>query len=298
MNKKNQISAIVLTFQEELHIARCIKSLQRVCSEIFIVDSFSTDKTCETAKSLGAHVVQHEYINQAQQFQWALDTLPCKGDWVMRLDGDEYLSDELVTEIQAKLSDFPEDVTGCNLPLDVVFLGRKLRYGRRRPPAILRLWRNGAVYMEQRWMDERCVLKYGKAVTLTNRFVDHNLNGLTWWTQKHNNYASRELAVEIGSRYGLFEDNGSNHLQQRNNQKKRYYKLPPFLRAFAYFFVRYILLGGFLDGKPGLIWATLQAYWYRFLIDAKMYELETVLGKNPEKEQLREYFKKNSGLKI
>ena len=66
----------------------------------------------------------------------------------------------------------------------------------------------------------------------------------------------------------------------------------------AYFFVRYILLGGFLDGKPGLIWATLQAYWYRFLIDAKMYELETVLGKNPEKEQLREYFKKNSGLKI
>lgn len=298
MNKKNQISAIVLTFQEELHIARCIKSLLRVCSEIFIVDSFSTDKTCETAKSLGAHVVQHEYINQAQQFQWALDTLPCKGDWVMRLDADEYLTEELINELQEELPKLNHEYTGCYILRDIVFLGKNLQHGRLKPPAILRLWRNGAVYMEQRWMDERCVLKYGKAVTLTNRFVDHNLNGLTWWTQKHNNYASRELAVEIGSRYGLFEDNGSNHLQQRNNQKKRYYKLPPFLRAFAYFFVRYILLGGFLDGKPGLIWATLQAYWYRFLIDAKMYELETVLGKNPEKEQLREYFKKNSGLKI
>lgn len=297
-DKPLKISVIILTLNEERHIARCIRNLQMLSEEIFVVDSFSTDRTCETAKSLGVHVVQHKFVNQAQQFQWALDTLHCSGDWVMRMDADEYLSDKLISEIRETLPALPADVTGCNFLLDVVFLQRKLRYGRLHPPSILRLWRRGAAYMEQRWMDERCVLKSGRAITLKHHFIDHNLNGLTWWTQKHNIYASRELAVEIGRQYGLSFDSASDMQSSRNRKKSSYYRLPLFLRALAYFSIRYILLGGFLDGRPGLIWATLQAFWYRFLIDAKIYELKKHLGENPSRDELLAYFQTELGIKI
>lgn len=116
-------------------------------------------------------------------------------------------------------------------------------------------------------MDERMVLTEGSAVVFKGRFVDHNLNSLAWWTQKHNNYSNRELAVEAMRRYGIGADDEA--LKGRNQKKGMYYRLPAFFRAGVYFSVRYFLLGGFLDGKAGLIWATLQAYWYRFLIDAK-----------------------------
>jgi glycosyltransferase involved in cell wall biosynthesis len=286
---KISISVIILTYNEELHIARCIDNVRHISDEIYIVDCFSTDNTCRIAEEHGAKVVQHEYINQAQQFQWALDNLDLNGEWTLRLDADEYLTDELIEEIKTTLPNLDETVGGCYLPRNVIFLERRLKYGQLHPPAILRLWRTGGAYMEQRWMDEQCVLKRGEAVTLKHRFVDHNLNGLTWWTQKHNNYSNRELAVVVGRQYGLTSD--SDDLKERNNKKSKYYSLPPFLRCGLYFLARYVVLGGFLDGKPGLIWATLQAYWYRFLIDAKIYEMQQVLGKHPAKEEVRAYFK-------
>lgn len=293
-----QVSAIILTFNEERHIVRCIRNIGRIAREIFVVDSFSSDRTCELAEAEGAHVVQHPYINQAQQFQWALENLPCSGEWVMRMDADEYLTDGLIAEIRRKLPDMPQDVTGCYLPRDVIFLGKNMRHGRIAPPKILRLWRRGMAYMEQRWMDERCVVKSGRTIVLNQRFVDHNLNGLSWWTDKHNNYSNRELAVEVGGRCGLFPGAGGNGLAGRDRKKSRYYRLPPFLRAFGYFFMRYVCLGGFLDGCPGLIWAVLQAFWYRFLIDAKMYELELNLGRKPSAGELKQYMRSDLNLKV
>ena len=97
------ITVIILTFNEEIHIERCIRSVQSLARNIFVVDSFSTDRTVEIAESLGAKAVQHEFINHAQQFQWALDHLPIGTEWIMRLDADEYLTQELVQEIQNRL---------------------------------------------------------------------------------------------------------------------------------------------------------------------------------------------------
>ena len=93
------ITAIILTKNEELHIQRCIENLSRVCSKIYVIDSYSIDRTCEIASECGAIVLQNKYINQAQQFQWALDNCPVETPWVMRMDADEYLTDELVDEI-------------------------------------------------------------------------------------------------------------------------------------------------------------------------------------------------------
>lgn len=290
------ITAIVLTYNEELHIARCIENVKRVAGEIFVVDSFSTDNTCRIATQCGAKVMQHTYINQAQQFQWALDNLKCQGDWVLRMDADEYLTDALVQEIKETLPALPAEVSGCNLPLDVIFLGKNVRHGRLRPPYILRLWRKGQVYMEQRWMDEKCVLTQGYAINLKARFVDHNLHSLTWWTQKHNAYSNRELAVEVGKLYGLSQE--VEELGKRNSKKSMYYRLPPFFRAALYFLSRYVLLGGFLDGKAGLVWATLQAYWYRFLVDAKWYEMQQCLGKRPKEREVKEYLNSKLGINL
>ena len=222
------ISAIVLTFNEEIHIRRCLENAFRVSKEVFVIDSFSTDRTVEIAKECGATVLQHKYVNQAQQFQWALDNCPISTEWTLRMDADEYLTDELIDELSRKLPTLPDDVTGCILPLRVVFMGKMLKHGLHHQVQILRMWRTGTVYMEQRWMDERCVLKSGRAVNMKNSFVDHNLKGLGEFTIKHNGYSNREAFMEINRRYNLVEDNGSDELASRNNQKASYYKLPRF----------------------------------------------------------------------
>ncbi len=284
------ISAIILTYNEELHIRRCIENLKDICSIIYVVDSFSKDKTCEIAKECGAIVIQHEYKNQAQQFQWALDNCEISTEWTLRLDADEYLDEKLKEEFKSKLPSLPKEITGVYLNRNVRFLDKTIRFGTLHAISLLRLWRTGCAFIEQRWMDEQAVLKEGVSTTFDSNFYDENLNGLTEWTQKHNNYSNREILVELNKRYHILEESDA-ELKSRNQQKSTYYRLPKFLRASLYFLTRYILFLGFLDGKAGFIWLSLQAYWYRFLVDAKIEEMECRLGKNPTKEQVREYIR-------
>lgn len=292
------ISVIILTFNEEIHIRRCIENAFRVAKDVFVIDSFSKDNTISIAKKCGANVLQHEYVNQAQQFQWALDNCPITTGWTLRMDADEYLTDELIHELKKTLPTLSENIAGCNLPLRVVFMGKMLKHGLHHQVRILRLWRTGSVYMEQRWMDERCVLKNGTAITLKNSFVDHNLKGLGEFTIKHNGYSNREAFMQINNKYHLVDDEQSSELKGRNSQKSGYYKMPRFFRASMYFLIRYICFLGFLDGIRGFVWLTLQAYWYRFLVDAKLLEMEKRLGTKPTKEQVVEYVRQYWAIKI
>ena len=292
----NSITAIILTYNEELHIARCIKNMQQVCSKVYVVDSFSKDNTCQIAEQCGAEVLKHEFVNQAQQFQWALDNCPVETEWVMRMDADEYLTDELIDEINDKTDSLTGTITGVYFRRNVKFLGKEIKYGNIKPVCLLRMWRTGKAYMEQRWMDEQMILKEGESVTFKHRFIDDNLNGLTAWTQKHNNYSNREILVELDKRYHLFDSGEAAELKGRNQQKLLYYKLPRFFRAMAYFLARYVLFLGFLDGVKGFVWLTLQAYWYRFLVDAKLMEIEHRLGMNPTREEVKEYVERYFGL--
>lgn len=296
--RRIDISAIILTFNEEIHIRRCLENAFKVAKEVFVIDCFSNDRTVEIAKECGATVLQHEYTNQAQQFQWAIDNCPVESDWVIRLDADEYLTNGFIDELFEKLDNLPVSVNGVYMKRHVRFLGKTLRFGTLRPVRLLRLWRTGTAYVEQRWMDERILLKEGEAVTFNHWFVDENLNGLTAWTQKHNNYSNREIVTELDKRYHLFNSNEDASLTGRNNQKGLYYRMPRFLRALVYFILRYVVFLGFLDGVQGLIWLTLQAYWYRFLVDAKLYEMEKRLGKNPSKEDVVLYVQQFLGIKL
>lgn len=283
------ITTIILTYNEEKHIKRCLERAKHFSKRIYVVDSFSNDNTCQIAQENGAIVLKNKYINQAQQFQWALDNCRIETEWTLRLDADEYLSKELEIELINKLPNLDKEINGIYLRLGVIFMGRLLKHGYIKPITILRLWRTGSAYMEQRWMDERCVIKQGKSITLKHPFLDHNLNGLTFFINKHNNYSNREVMVYFSNKLGLPDSDINN--TSRNKDKGKYYSLPPFFRAFLYFFIRYFCFLGFLDGKPGLIWATLQAYWYRFLIDSKLFEIENALGNDPKTDELKNYIK-------
>ncbi len=265
---KLPVSVIILTYNEEIHIERLLKNISDWTDEVFVVDSFSTDKTLEIAKKYSAKIFQHKFENQAQQFNWALDNLDIKNDWILRLDADEYLTDELKKEIADTLRNTKlyenTKVNGFYMKRRVHFMGRWIKRGDYYPTWILRLFRKGKARSEQREMDEHIVLLEGKTEQLKNDFIDDNKKDLTFWIEKHNNYSLREAADVLAGNYG-------------RGWKKYYYRLPLFFRACLYFCYRYFFRFGFLDGKEGLIFHFLHAFWYRFLVDAKIYEKKKLL---------------------
>lgn len=265
------LTVIILTFNEELHLRRCIESIRPLAARIVVVDSFSTDRTLEIAAELGAEVLQNPFVTQAKQFQWALEHCNISTDWVMQLDADEYCFPELRHELNAKLPTIPRDVTGLLVKRRVYFMDKWIRRGYY-PMTLLRIWRNGKARMLQKWMDERMILTEGRALPLEHDMADHNLNQLTWWTAKHNNYATREAIERLNRKHRFLPEDGPP--EPLRWYKAAYVGLPLFVRPFLYFCYRYVVRGGFLEGKRGLIWHTLQGFWCQFLIDAKIYQIE------------------------
>jgi glycosyltransferase involved in cell wall biosynthesis len=271
------LSVIIMTKNEAANLPTCLVSLQALNAEIFIVDSGSSDRTTEIAKEAGCQIFYHTWVNHAKQFNWALQNLPITTPWIMRLDADEHLTPELVAELQSTLPQAPKEITGYEVKRRVFFMGRWIRHGGYYPTWLLRVWRTGLGTCEQRWMDEHIILSEGKVVNLKNDIIDENKKGLTFWTGKHNSYADRE----VKDLFGIIEEEQDELLdrtltsqasQRRWVKKNLYARSPLFLRAFIYFLMRYIIGLGFLDGKEGLIFHFLQGFWYRFLVDAKIYE--------------------------
>jgi len=282
MIETSDITVVILSFNEELHIRRAIQSASRIAYQVIIVDSFSTDKTIAIAEELNARILQNPFVNQAQQFQWAMDQNLITTTWTMRMDADEYLTDALIEEIQTRLNTLPKEVTGVVLKRQVHFMGQWIKHGGYYPIHLLRIWRTGHAVIEQRWMDEHTQLTQGKAINFKHDFVDDNLNTLTWWIEKHNSYATREAVDILNRKYQFFDVNQVIDENGNANQviTKRWYKnnlylrMPLFFRAFLYFQFRFWIKLGFLDGRKGLIWHFLQAFWYRFLVDAKILQIE------------------------
>lgn len=284
------ISAIILTGNEELHIRRCLDRISPIVKEVFVVDCFSADKTVEIAKSYSnVTVLQNKWVNYATQFNWALDNAPIRTEWVLRLDADEYLTEELVEELNSKLPNVTDDVNGVIFPLRRVFLGRVMKHGLPKIK-LLRLFRYGKGRSEVRMMDEHIELSEGIPIEFENEFADDNLNNLSWWTQKHVGYAIREAVDMLDIEYdltgsGAMDDslNISKQAKAKRLRKHKYAKKPLFFRSFAYFVYRYFFKLGFLDGKEGFLWHFLQGWWYRTLVDAKIFEIKQKCGDDKDK---------------
>jgi len=278
--RKLDLSVIILTYNEEIHIERCLKSIYGWVNDIFIVDSYSTDKTLEIASRYTNHIYQHEFVNYANQFNWALENLPIKTEWIMRLDADEYVTDELRDELLEKLEKFPDEIVGLYVKRRVYFMGRWIKHGAYYPIWLLRIWRKGKGYCEQRWMDEHIKITEGKCAFLENDIVDYSLKPLHWWINKHNSYATREAIDLLNYKYWFMKYDEikpkffGTQEERKRWLKMKYSRMPLFVRPFLYFLYRYFFKLGLLDGKEGLIWHFLQGFWYRFLVDAKIYEIE------------------------
>ena len=271
-------TVIILTKNEETDIERCIRSVEGWVKRIVIVDSGSTDRTVEIASRLGVEVVRHEpFADYGRQFNWAVDNLRIKTTWVFRLDADEVITPELRKELEKELEHHAtDDVSGFMMRYKVEFMGRYLMHGGFYPFQKITIFKYGKGRFEERAMGEHIVLSEGRCVYLRNDAIHHTLKTLDLYINKHNWYATREVQDYFDVRSG--RENALLDGQPERAKKLRdglYYRLPMFLRAKLFFWYRYYLRLGFLDGTPGYIFAFMQAYWYRTLVDAKIYERET-----------------------
>lgn len=274
------LNVIILTYNEEIHIERCINALQELNCKTFIIDSYSTDNTCSIAERLGAEVFKNPFVSQAKQFQWAMDNCNVDSEWVLRLDADETIDDELVSNIKEFVRNNGYGHNGATFHRKHIFLGSWVKHGGRYPLSMLRLFRNGKAHVEQRWMDEHIVLDEGTSLFLKGGFADDNLNSVTWFIDKHNKYATREMVdillkkitPEIDSK--ITQGTGFTIRVKRFLKQSIYMKLPYFIRPFLYFCFRYFVQLGFLDGTRGFAYHFLQAFWYRALVDLKCIEVE------------------------
>lgn len=297
------LTVVILTKNESLHISRALENIKNIANKVIVVDSFSSDTTVEIAKSHGATVLQNKFINYSNQFQWALDNAKISSKWIMRLDADEIIENDLLIELESKIPYMSEDIAGINIKRKHIFMDRWVRHGGRYPLVLLRIWRNGQGRIEDRWMDEHMVVWGGRTITLNGGFADHNLNDITFFTTKHNAYATREAIDVLIQRHKLAHRDEALNTKSASAQaaikrvlkESLYNRLPFTVSAFLYFLWRYIFQLGFLDGRSGLVYHFLQGYWYRFLVGAKLMELERAIHGLENREAIKEKLRALTG---
>ena len=299
------LTVIILTKDEAIHLPRSLDAIASIAQRVVIVDSGSTDETLAIAKQAGASIFERPWLNYSDQFQWALDNCAIDTEWVMRLDADEWIGPDLVQSLRAQVPDLAAQTTGISLDRQHHFLGRWIKHGGRFPLTLLRLWRNGSGRIEQRWMDEHIVLDGGDIQHIKGEFVDENRHDLGFFTAKHNAYAMREAVDILIAKYQLEGPSYHEELastgqagRKRSAKLSFYNRLPLGVGPALYFLFRYIIQLGFLDGRAGLIYHVLQGFWYRFLVDAKRYELERALGGCEDSKARIEALQAASGLDI
>lgn len=301
---KLDLTTIILTYNEEMHIRRCLENVCPISKRVIVVDSPSTDKTQEIVSEVSefqkvsggadVEVIVHKYPgNQAAQFNWAIDNISIDTAWILRIDADEYLLPELVEELQQKLPTIPKDVTGIELKRRHIFMGKWVKHGIY-PVKLLRMFRTGCGRYEERLMDEHISLSQGQTVLMDHDFCDHSLISISDYCIKHINYAKREATELLDAEFdltGMQESGavfkGDGHLgeqaMKRHSQKASYASQPLFWRSFLYFIYRYFLRCGFCDGIPGFVFAFVQGWWYRTLVDANIYNAKKACDNDKEK---------------
>ena len=269
------VTVVVLTKNEEINIVDCLNSIKDFAKRVVVVDSFSTDKTVEIAREMGADVYENKFENYARQFNWALDNTGIDTKWTFRLDADERLTPELCKELEELAAlHADDDVNGITMEAWLYFMGKKIKHGCHNKRKLM-LFKTGIGRIEDRKMDEHTVLSRGTSVFAKNRFIHYDFKDMTHWINKMNWYATREMQD-----YYEFKDGKNAMFEERDaaissNRKKKfgmYYKFPLFLRCWLLFVYNYIFKLGFLDGKEGFVYHYMYHRWYRTLVDAKILE--------------------------
>lgn len=264
------ITAIILTKNERINIVDCILSIKDVVKRIVVVDSFSQDNTVQLAEQNRAEVYQHKFENYAKQYMYAIEIAKIDTVWTLRIDADERLTKDSAKELNTLCeNNIDTNVTGIVLRFKKNFLGKNLYHGGVYPWRKLSCYKTNAGAIENRYMDEHIVLNFGKCIYAKCDSLHFDFKTLEYFIDKHNWYSSRETVDYFNS----LKKSKAEKLDIKSWIKMNlYYKLPIGARAHLYYIWRYYVLLGFLDGKEGKIYAFFQAYWYRYLVDAKIYE--------------------------
>jgi glycosyltransferase involved in cell wall biosynthesis len=276
------ISVIMLTFNEEANLPAALDSVRGWAREVFVVDSYSTDRTVEIAlarEDEGVRVVQHPFENYSAQWSWALARLPITQPWVMKLDADERATEAFQQEVTERIVDPGTKEAGFIVHWRLIFMGRWLRWGGLYPNGNLRIWRRGAARLGTRAVNEH--IQVEGPVGRIREPIDHgDQKSLTQWIDRHNRYASLEAREMEG---GRLKTETEPRLWGRPDQRRMwlrnvYNRMPA--RPFLYFVYCYLFRLGFLDGRVGFRYCFLRAAFF-YWIDLKHLESRRT-GEVPE----------------
>jgi len=275
---KSDLTIILLTYNEQHNVTELIENLKDLDAAIFVVDSFSTDQTIPLLESMGIPYVQHVFGNYSLQRNWAQENNPFQTKWVLHLDADERLTPELKKWIQHSF-DPQTNIDGYIFGRRAIFMNKwiKSHYNYH-----LRLYKTALGKCEEKAYDQHFVVS-GNVEVIKNADIESNVcDNLYQFTQSHNKWAMLEA-------FDILSKGADGEVKSRYDgtpiEKTRWFKnvffqgMPLFVRSFLYFFYRYFIKMGFLDGMQGFIFCILQAFWFRFLVDANVYEIKQVMKK-------------------
>jgi glycosyltransferase involved in cell wall biosynthesis len=279
------LSVLVTTRNEERNIERCLRSVHGFADQIFVLDSESGDRTRDIASHYADSVVELAYDHSRiipWIFQWGLDNLPLRNEWVLILEADQALPPALRAEIAAlltspNLDDLPE--AGFYIRRRQIFRGHPIRFGGYGGKYLLKLFRRSRSALDPVEQDTRVYVR-GPVGRLRAPLEEWNKkeDAILFYLEKHLRYAeafAREellrrrtnLPWKLTPRFFGTADERTLWL------KTRYYRMPLFLRSALYFFYRYFFLLGILDGGTGFLFHFLQAFWFRLVVDVRLAEL-------------------------
>jgi glycosyltransferase involved in cell wall biosynthesis len=275
------LSVVILTFNEEKNLPACLASVADVTREVFVVDSGSSDSTAAIAERHGARLATHPFAGHAAQWNWAFANLPIATEWILALDADHRVTPELASELRSLLDGHgpSAEVAGYYVKRRQVFRGRWIRHGGYYPKYLLKLVRRGRVVSDETERLDFRLYVDGRTERLGHDLVEDNRNeaDIGFFLAKHLRFASLQAQEEMersgASSYRITPRFFGTPDQRTLYLKSFWYRLPLYLRPFLYFFYRYVLRLGFLDGKEGFLFHFLQGFWYRLVVDVKIDEL-------------------------
>lgn len=276
-----QYSFIVLTFNEEIHLPRLLASIAGLDAAVFVLDSFSTDGTVNLAESAGAVILQNSFENHPKQWDFALKNFDIKTPWIICLDADQVVTPELFAQLQKFDTNDYDGIDGIYFNRKNFFKGRWIKHGGYYPFYLLKMIRYGKGYSDlNENMDHRFIVPGNTLIWKKAHIIEENLkeNNIRFWIEKHNKY-SDQLAVEeteriLGIRNQTIKPRFWGSPDERTAWLKQlWWRLPRYVRPMLYFTYRMLFKLGILDGRTGVIFHFLQAFWFRLVVDIKIDEI-------------------------